>query len=81
MRNETQKYIGLAKKFIWVKTLWKNSNEVLGQVNNKCVLFHLEKEMAAHSSILAWKSPWTEESSGLQSVGFEDPKSRIRLSN
>ena len=25
----------------------------------------LEKEMEAHSSILAWKIPWTEESSGL----------------
>ena len=26
----------------------------------------LEKEMAAHSSILAWRIPWTEEPSGLQ---------------
>ena len=32
--------------------------------------FHaLEKEMATHSSILAWKSPWTEEPGGLQSRG------------
>ena len=29
----------------------------------------LEKEMATHSSILAWKIPWTEESGGLQSMG------------
>ena len=28
----------------------------------------LEKEMASHSSILAWKIPWTEEPSGLQSM-------------
>ena len=28
-----------------------------------------EKEMATHSSILAWKIPWTEDPSGLQSVG------------
>ena len=28
----------------------------------------LEKEMATHSSILAWEIPWTEEPSGLQSV-------------
>ena len=28
----------------------------------------LEKEMAAHSSILAWKIPWTEEPGRLQSV-------------
>ena len=29
----------------------------------------LEKEMTAHSSILAWKTPWTEESGKLQSMG------------
>ena len=28
----------------------------------------LEKEMATHSSILAWKIPWTEEPGGLQSI-------------
>ena len=28
----------------------------------------LEKEMATHSSILAWKTPWTEKPSGLQST-------------
>ena len=26
---------------------------------------HLEKEMAAHSSVLAWRIPWTEEPGGL----------------
>ena len=31
----------------------------------------LEKEMAAHSSILAWKIPWTEEPGGLQSMGLQ----------
>ena len=29
----------------------------------------LEKEMATHSSILAWRIPWTEEPGGLQSMG------------
>ena len=29
----------------------------------------LEKEMATHSSILAWKVPWTEEPGRLQSMG------------
>ena len=34
--------------------------------------FHaLEKEMATHSSILAWKIPWTEEPGGLQSMGSQ----------
>ena len=31
----------------------------------------LEKEMAAHSSILAWEIPWTEEPAGLQSMGLK----------
>ena len=29
----------------------------------------LEKEMATHSSILAWKIPWMEDCGGLQSMG------------
>ena len=31
----------------------------------------LEKEMATHSSILAWIVPWTEEPGGLQSMGLQ----------
>ena len=31
----------------------------------------LEKGMATHSSILAWKIPWTEESGGLWSMGSQ----------
>ena len=31
----------------------------------------LEEEMATHSSILAWKVPWTEEPEGLQSMGSQ----------
>ena len=32
----------------------------------------LEKEMATHSSILAWKIPWTEELDGLQTMGHKE---------
>ena len=32
----------------------------------------LEKEMATHSSILAWKIPWTEEPGKLQSMGLQE---------
>ena len=32
----------------------------------------MEKEMATHSSTLAWKSPWTEEPGGLQSMELYD---------
>jgi len=31
----------------------------------------LEKGMAAHSNILAWRIPWTEELGGLQSMGSQ----------
>ena len=38
----------------------------------------LEEEMAIHSSILAWKMPWTEEPGGLQSM---ESQSQTRLSD
>ena len=38
-----------------------------------------KKEMATHSSILAWEIPWTEEPGGLHSVGSQ--KSQTRLSD
>ena len=31
----------------------------------------LEKEMATHYSILAWRTPWTKEPGGLQSMGSQ----------
>ena len=39
----------------------------------------LEKEMATHSSILAWRISWTEEPGGLQSMGSQ--KSWTQLSD
>ena len=33
--------------------------------------YPLEEEMATHSSILAWRMPWTEEPGGLQSMGSQ----------
>ena len=32
----------------------------------------LEKEMATHSSVLAWRISWTEEPGGLQSMGLQE---------
>ena len=43
------------------------------RLNDFTFTFHfhaLEKEMATHSSILAWRSPGTEEPSGLPSMGL-----------
>ena len=39
----------------------------------------LEKEMATHSSILAWRIPWTEEFEGLQSTGRKESDTTERL--
>ena len=41
------------------------ANRSLGRENP------LEKGMATHSRILAWKIPWTEEPGGLQSMGLQ----------
>ena len=53
----------LVKNLPAVKETWVRS---LGQEDA------LEKEMATHSSILAWRIPWTEEPGGLQSMGSQD---------
>ena len=39
----------------------------------------LEKEMATHSSILAWRIPWMEELGGLQSTGRKESDTTERL--
>ena len=39
----------------------------------------LEKEMATHSSILAWRIPWTEEPEGPQSMGHKESDTTERL--
>ena len=45
----------------------------------------LEEEMAAHSTVLAWRLPWTEEPGGLQSTGSQrvghDRVTKYRLFN
>ena len=38
----------------------------------------LEQEIATHSSILAWKIPWTEELGGLQSMGVTKSRTQLR---
>ena len=40
-------------------------------VQSLCQEDPLEKEMTTYSSILAWRIPWTEEPSGLQSMGLQ----------
>ena len=47
-------------------TMWETRFQSLSQDNL------LEKEMATHSSILAWKIAWMEEPGGLQSMGSQE---------
>ena len=58
--------------------LLKSVTNTLGKVNDReqqinkhllSVMVLLEKGLATHSSILAWRIPWTEEPCGLQSMG------------
>ena len=46
-------------------TMWETRVRSLGREDP------LEKEMATHSSTLAWKIPWTEEPGRLQSMGLQ----------
>ena len=46
-------------------------------VRSLCQEGPLEKEMATHSSILAWEIPWTEEPGGLQSMGQRRVRSNL----
>ena len=41
-------------------------------IRSLCQENSLEKEMAIHPSILAWRIPWTEELGGLQSLGLQE---------
>ena len=48
-----------------LSTAWETRARSLGQEDP------LEKEMAIHSSTIAWKIPWTEELGRLQSMGLQ----------
>ena len=56
-------YLLVAQMVKRLPTVWETWVQSLGWKDL------LEKEMATHSSILAWRIPWTEESGGLQSMG------------
>ena len=69
--------IGLAKRFTLGLVSWHRKKGVPCNSDGKELLQcldqedPLEKEMATHSSILAWKIPWTEEPGRLQSMGSQ----------
>ena len=55
----------LAQMVKSLSAVWKTRVQSLGWEDS------LEKGMRIHSSILAWKIPWTEEPGGLQSMGLQ----------
>ena len=62
MRKRTSPVAQMVKN---LPEMWEIRVRYLGQGDP------LEKEMATHSSTLAWKVPWTEEPVGLQSLGSQ----------
>ena len=67
-RPSVSKLLSVSPVAQMVKSLpagWETQVQSLGREDP------LEKEMATHSSILAWKIPWMEESGRLQSIGSQ----------
>ena len=62
----------VAQRLKHLPAMWDTWVRSLGQEDP------LEKEISTHSSILAWRIPWTEEPGGLWSTGSQ---SRTQLSN
>ena len=54
-----------------VKNPLANAGDIRAQVQSLGWEDSLEKEMATHSSVLAWRIPWTEEPGGLQPMGSQ----------
>ena len=54
-----------------VKNLPANAGDIRDMSSIPRLGRSLEKEMATHSSILAWRIPWREEPGGLQSMGLQ----------
>ena len=54
-----------------VKNLPANAGDIKTRVSSLGREDPVEEGMAAHSSILAWRIPWTEEPGGLQSMGLQ----------
>ena len=54
------------------KVSWKSSNQKVARVDSKGNIHALEKEMATHSSVLAWRIPGMTEPAGLPSYGVAE---------
>ena len=63
----------MAQNLKHLPAMWETWVQSLGQEDP------LEKELETHSSILAWRIPWTEELGGLQSLGHKELDTTERL--
>ena len=63
--------LGASQVALVVKNPPANAGDVRMEVQSLGREDPLEEEMATHSSILAWRTPWTEEPGGLQSTGLQ----------
>ena len=63
----------VAQRLKHLPAVWETWVQSLGREDP------LEKEMAIHSSILAWRIPWTEEFGGLPSTGRRESDTTERL--
>ena len=64
-------YDGASQVVLVVKNPPANAGDIEMWVQSRGQEDLLEKKTATHSSILAWRIPWTEETGGLQSTGSQ----------
>ena len=57
-----------------VKNMFANAGDAQDTIRSLCGEDCLEEEIATHSSILAWRIPWTEEPGRLEFMGLQSQK-------
>ena len=73
-RDQGQMNLSAGEVVLVVKTLPARARDKTGRFPSLGPEDPLEEDMATHSSVLAWRLPWTEEPGGLQSVGSQRVK-------
>ena len=71
LKKHSNKYIGTSQVVQWQRICLPTKETQETWVWSLSGEEPLQKEMATHSSILAWRIPWTEEPSRLQSMGSQ----------
>ena len=69
LESRTEQLLNQIKSFQMFAVV--NNTMIHIEIHMHITFAFLEKEMTTHSSILAWRNPWTEEPGGLQSMGSQ----------